>query len=349
MFKHVHVTLESLENERTAAEMLGWSTGAVFNELVERNVVREVNWQQLDEAVSRQLEAAHWALRQEYREGDQIRDALRTGKDATLQDVKARLLQPLLTHLNCLASGVPNSLSNWITAPRGGAPGNRNADSVRRVAKALTTLAAPVVGGIDVCRSPSVSVSSRELLAQKEIERDIEGPMIPQLLAGEGPFAGPKGYVPYLEALKKYRNAYEPANRQLKADWLNNKSTLFRLRDAAEKHLWGHLHGEWIPELMAEPHSASKFARRVHNALRIAPIANLLQNKPTRIIVGGLTAAAAWKALEFVPVEAGDVEEIIRVFMAGVGASAYAERIRKTGGVIDLGVFYQQSKKIPPP
>jgi hypothetical protein len=342
LFRHIYVTSESLENEQSAGDALGWTTGKIFSRLAERGTVQVVNWQELDEPVKQQLKAAHTNLRQEYRSAE-IRDALQAGDDTTLQDVNARLLQPLLDRFNCLASGVPNTLSHWIRplnqrdlreSPRG---------RDERIGRALSTLAAPVVGGLDVCRPPGTDVPVSALQAQRKVEEAVERQMIPELLAGDGVFAGAKGYEPYHVELARYYEVYRPINDQLMSDWRKQESNLFRLRDAAEKHLWPSLHGEWIPELLADPSSAQKFSRRVQRGLQIAPIAKFLTNQPTRIIVGGLTATAAWKALDFIPgIEAGDFKDLIEVFLgAGAASELASRRVGSVRDAITLGVFYQ--------
>ncbi len=172
--------------------------------------------------------------------------------------------------------------------------------------------------------------------------------MIPDLVAGNGPFSGANGYEPYLAELAKHRDVYRPVNRQLLADWEKQESKLFRLQDAAEKYLWPSLHGEWISELLANPKAAPIFARRIRRGLQAAPIGSALGNRPIRLVVGGLSAVAAWKSLEFVPgIGTVDLEDLIDVFIAGAGASVLAVRAKRSGeDTIKLGIFYQQARKM---
>jgi hypothetical protein len=182
---------------------------------------------------------------------------------------------------------------------------------------------------------------------QKHIEATVERPMIPELLAGDGRFAGPEGYEPYQAELERYRDVYAPVNRQLMDDWRRHETKLFKLREAAEKHLWPSLHDEWIPELLDDPASAHRFARNVRRGLRISSIAGLLDSSPTRLIIGGLAATAAWKGMELVPGADQGTEALIQVFLAGSAATELANRMKAPGGTaVKLGVFYQQTKKI---
>lgn len=333
LFRHVYVTKESLENERAAKETLGWATGEIFDRLVKRGTVKVVDWERLAPPLATDLESTHAALRQEYR--GKIRPALENGEDSLLHDAKARLLAPFLQHLHCLSSGVPNSLSNWITPANAADP-----DPVTRAAQALSVLANPIVGGLNMCRSPQNAVSQEELQKQKIVEATIERPMIPELLAGEGPYSGPRGFEPYQSKLTKHRDAYVPLNRSLLSDWKDRESQLFRLQDVAERYLWPSLHGEWIPELLDNPAAAKNFTRQVQRALLIRPIANLLTDKPTRLVIGGLTAAAAWADLHFMY----GTNDLIEVFLSGAAGAAAAGGTALLGGrAARLGVFYQQA------
>lgn len=222
-----------------------------------------------------------------------IRDAIVAGDAATLELAKAMVLQPVLDHYGCLESGAPNSVSHWFSpssAASGQGPRVHRIARHERVGEKLDRLASPVTRGLDLCRRPGTGVSEQARDLQRRVQDTVEKPMIPALLAGEGVFGGPRGFVPYLRALEGVKDAYTKTNEQLKADWQANKADLFRLRDAASRYLWSDLHGYWLPRLLGEQeddgNAAREFDRWVKSALRIPAIAKYLHSRPTTLIVG---------------------------------------------------------------
>jgi hypothetical protein len=172
--------------------------------------------------------------------------------------------------------------------------------------------------------------------------------MISELLAGEGRFAGVEGYLSYFEGLTPHRSAYESINAQLYANWSANKDKLFRIRSAAEKYLWPHLHGEWLPELLAEPSSAPRISRLVDRAIRRSEIGGLLTmrtdfvlgmtSSPISIAVGGILAEMANPtARALVSAAAG-----VAVYTA---VKAGLERRRDMPAEKNLALFYQQARR----
>jgi hypothetical protein len=166
--------------------------------------------------------------------------------------------------------------------------------------------------------------------------------MIPQLLAGDGEFAGAEGFEPYLARLAVVKDAYAQTNEQLHADWKASRENLFRLREAASKHLWPDLHGYWLPRLATQDAAAGKdFDRWVRGAEQLAPIAKYLDSKPTRIVTGSFGPYALALALARLGVPWADA--FASAGVAAFGSSALKRHLDK---VKHLAMFFQETRTI---
>ena len=201
-----------------------------------------------------------------------------------------------------------------------------------------------------MCQWPGTGVSDADKKRQEQVIKEVETPMIPDLLAGENDFAGERGYVPYLQALEPYVDSYRPINKQLAADWKENRTSLLLLRDLAEKHLWPQLHGEWLPRLVDEgPKFAEEFTKLINNARLLSPFAKLLNLPTDQVIalaggigsVGGLSFGAILSAI-------ADVSSL-GWSAAGAGVSSFAtyiavEKAKEKYG--QLALFFQRARRI---
>jgi hypothetical protein len=344
LFEAVFCTADSLRNETAAFEALGWPTGMAFTELASRGILKPVDW-------SRDLKPATQAMvRARHREllgsasAESVRDLIACGSSAELEQRKLSLVEPIATSLGAVAVVMPSSLKTW-TADTPGWGGQTDHGSV--VHQFLAQVAAPLAvqppRTLDLMRRPGVGLPEDVLEQQRAVQRDVEGPMITNLIAGDDRFAGDAGYLPYFEALDPHRTVYDPVNRQLKDDWEANRDRLLRVRDVAEKHLWPQLHGDWIPRLLeGDPRFAKRFPTLVSAALRIGPLAQLL-SKPagyvvavTSILSGSIGGALARLA----ELPEGEVAAIMAV--AGGGSAGLASN--KTRPFGNLALFYQKAR-----
>lgn len=195
LFKHVMCTAESIENECDAADALGWATGAIFRELISEGIVQSVDWSHLPADVTARLEATHKILQADYPEGE-VRRFIRQGDVAALEHIKNRLLKPVLDHCGARVSGAPNSLGTWVGT---GAPQGSSSRGSSDMTDVLRHLAAPMLPGVAACNPPGTGLSAEIMERQASVQRIVEAPLIAELVAGDGPFEGARGHLPYLE------------------------------------------------------------------------------------------------------------------------------------------------------
>jgi hypothetical protein len=344
LFKQVLCTSDSLQNERAASDALGWATGSILDDMVSEGIVRSIDWTKLPEEVARRLEATHRGLRSEFSE-DVVRELIRGRDTAALEHIKDRLLIPLLEHYAARASGAPNSLSTWQrSGQRELAP--TPPSSLNGL---LSHLAAPLLPGLVVCNQPGTGLSPEILERQRAVQAAVEGPLISELVAGDGSFAGSEGYRPYLESLEQNRLAYGPISEQMLREYKVGREHLLKLRDVAAKHLWGPLHNEWLPALDAGELQPHAFEKQIESATKRGSILRLLESKPVRILVGALPTITLAGTIGPAGVALGADPNLI----AGLGAvvGAVTESVRRTytrtrpnsRGARRLAVFYQEA------
>ncbi|MGW0664600.1 hypothetical protein [Streptodolium elevatio] len=301
MFEKVYCTAESLACERHAAQEMGWATGRIFGELSVGlpggggPVLHPVDWTSLEAGPRGQVEAVHAQFRRDHPGGGQVRAWIHAADDGALEQVNHRLLHPVATSLNSVVAGSMSGLQTWLrTAANAPAP----AQAQRDVAGFVERVAAPVGGRMDrngTALLPHPRNWDPTAVAQQEAAKArAEAPLIRDLQAGEGAFAGPRGFEPYLAALTAERAAYEAVDAPLLDQWPASATRLARLRDAASQHLWPALHGDWLPALLRhEPGAAEDFPRWIAAALRQRRLGRFLKLSSACILAVVAGAGAA--------------------------------------------------------
>jgi hypothetical protein len=348
MFETIYCTRESFENEIEATDRLGWVNGLVLRDLYDQGVFHTVDWAALPVETKDKLRSSRTSALTVLTE-QSVRDAIVTGDAATLELAKTMVLQPVLDHYGCFESGAPNSVSNWFkssTTGHGQELGLQTAARQQLAREKLDNLANLMISGLDLCRAPGTGVSQKDRDYQSHVQDTVEKPMIPALLAGEGDFTGAQGFLPYIRELERVKDAYQATNEQLRADWEGNKSSLFRLRDAASKYLWNDLHGYWLPRLLSQDEedreAGSEFDRWVRSTLRIRAMARFLHNWPTNLLVGAFGPPALTAALAHAGVPMPDA--MVSGGLAGVAAMAAKRHLDQ---VARLAIFSKRRVRLP--
>jgi hypothetical protein len=342
MFEHLYVTQEAWQNEHYATEQLGWIMGDVLSFLQDEDIVKILDWSEFDADLRGSLRAVHRDLAPHARMV--IPKAISAGVPSHLEMFKNALLAPVLRRYGCVASGAPTSLETWI-------PQHAPTASESDTSQVMRSIAEPLLPGIQLVGAPASLASDLEREEELRVQAEVETPMIPDLIAGQGEYAGAQGYVPYVDALKKERAAYEGMNQKMRQAWRESRDEIKGLREAAHDHLWEHLHGEWLPRIQE---GDGKFVREelprlIGLALKARPFARYLDSpKTTRVIVGGVHAAVSAAAYA-AATKTGLPPEYV-----GIGANAAAGVAEETAvnrygtqakQVVDLAVFYQRAKK----
>jgi hypothetical protein len=347
LFEKVYCTREALECERYASETLGWTTGAIFDELAQpRNgILHSVDWRKdLTVETAKRVREQHAKMRAKLSAGGvDVRQAIMQNNEFYLDQWKQELLDPILNQFKCLPRLSPSSLRTW-TDPSATLEGNGIL-----VRHALDQIAAPVDKGVVVTRPPGTGVRGDLVDAQKKFVHEVEKPLIPDLVAGTGSFAGARGYVPHVDALTRHKDVFGPIDDQIRSDWLRNKYQLFALRDAAEKNLWPQLHREWLPRLLKEQGLFyDQFCDLVAGALRGSRFATLLNmdSKSAKMIgfvTGPLVLALAAAAMG-VPIEwAAGTSAIVAPIGGALAREFHASQNEKYGKV---ALFYRNARQI---
>lgn len=341
LFEEALCTAEALENEQAAGESLGWATGQIFQDLKSIGALRpiELAKDMSAEAIGT-LKQVHARLRAGNGTPDRVRGLLRAGDGAGLEGLKQQLLQPVLEDQGCLLDGDPHGLFTWF-----GGPPTSDTASADGLKRSLEMLVKPVRSsrrrnGLRLCR-PFGEGLSAEVVAKWRLAQRAETEMIPELLAGEGPFAGRRGYLAYFEALQQYRLAYEPIEQAVAEDWRRTRPILEALRQRAEKHLWPQLHGEWLPRLQAQdPEFIEEFPRLLRRGILFSPVAELL-NVDTQVVVavagGGALGVAHLSGLD------GETGGSIATVLGGAALAAH-KKARSDFG--PLALFYQRARRL---
>jgi hypothetical protein len=344
LFEAVYCTKESLEGERRSAGELGWTSGKIYQELESLGILRPVDWNSSDlsNATKDVLRIRHRSLRERFSSED-LRGLVRSGAATDLEAIKLELMQPIHDVLHCLSIGSPSSLPNWVK------PANVPpvADMANVTREALDLVVAPLQvasrsPGLAVCRPPGTGVSQARRREQAAVVRDVESPLMPDMLLREGVFDGSDGYEPYIEAVSPHRHLYRPINEQLAADWKMNLPQLLELRRLARKYLWPSLHEEWLPRLEAEGAAfTGEFERLLAAAMRESRFAGLL-NYQTDLIVGITTLAAT--SLGLAAHTYAGLPEALAVPLAGAAGMVASHQVKsaaETRGPIRY--FYQRA------
>ncbi|MDE1672676.1 hypothetical protein [Nocardia gipuzkoensis] len=356
MFKEVWCTKESLAAEVAAADVMGWKTGQIFTELANMGIIRTLDWENdLSSITKTSLGVVHKALRKKTSDGASIREAIESRDVRTLERIKFEYLSPIAENLGLVLGTTPNSLqlSTW----------KRSADpsiaAQIEVRKFLSRLSEPILkpgsgdfspSGLRLCDRPGTGVDPNEVKRQQIVQEKHEAPMISELLAGEGPYTGPEGFVPYFEALAPHRKAYDEINNQLYANWTSNRKHLLELRRKAEKGLWPQLHREWLPQILADPKSAEGLATHIDAATRRLGYLDMPTAMAFLSVPFGSVAISRVLG-ELADLTAGDVATIATI-TGGTTMAALTLRKDFREAVVDIAnrrnisVFYQKAAAI---
>jgi len=339
LFEKVYVTKESLDNEYAAYERLGWASGKILRDLEAEGVVEAVDWQQLPAQVGRQLNARHARLRESYSE-QLIRDLISARDGAALETFKERLIEPVMRHYHCVGSGQPNSIGNWQPDD----VKRRVADTAVDVQRHMAHLAEPLLPGFPLCQPPGTGLHPEAMRKQAQVQENIERPLISDLLAGDGDFQGPEGYLAYFDALISSRSAYEPVNKQLTSNWADQRGNLDEIRKIAKRKLWPVLHEEWIPRLLVDDEFGRKLPGIIRTARWLSPIADKLSNKPSRIVLGSLAAIIAQQSFAYAS-RHGTPGDAAAAGTAAVSAMMATKAWQHLADAGRLAVFYQAARR----
>jgi hypothetical protein len=351
LFRNVFCTQEGIDNEWRAYELLGWPTGRIFTELCNRDIITPLDWADLSRATQVLVRQKHVELLRDHVDEARIRNLISAGATGELDTLKNSLIAPIADANKCVLAVTPNSLRHWIRPPQ--------IDVSSPTDTVLKEIATRVPSGLVLCSSPGTGLGA-ELRVQRQVEMEHQAPMIPELLAGDGRFSGPTGYEDYLRQLMPFKAAFDPINQQLLSEWQRNHENLFRLRDAAERHLWPFLHGEWIPALESGEASAEQFIRLLEQGLKHRRISPFLSQRARIAMVvsatgaGGVASAMqalAGSSLGGMP--GAVVAGIAAGTAAGVGlatselATGIVQKYHKRHREADhLTMFYQKAEKI---
>jgi hypothetical protein len=344
LFEKVYCTKEALENERAGGERLGWVSGRIFSELAEGpdRVIEPLDWRTLPDVTKAALKSVRDKIVQDPK--TDVRAWIRDGNVAMLETAKAQLLAPILQDKECLLGVSPNSLKNWQLPSTSLALGDQI-----RLRRFYSEIAAPLDRwnqGLRLCNRPGtgIPVSARE--QEAIVRRTVEAPMIPDLLAGDNEFSGPRGFEPYLTKLEPYQDAYRPSDERLGEDWRQTKERLKRLRGVAEKHLWPQLHNDWLPQLLSEGDKfATQFRENIARALRASHFAELFNMQAPFLVAVGSGAAATVKLLsELAQIEISKEYTALIGALVALEASIWHARAAERYG--SLALFYQAARRL---
>jgi hypothetical protein len=233
LFEKVYCTKEALDNEREAGERLEWTTGKIFAELADDDErwFEPVDWEKLPDTTKSALLKTHEKLDKDLKEAKvDIREAIRKNDFAVLNTVKAELLRPVLDEKNCVLGVSPNTLKHWILPHSSSSISAQQQKSLEKLIQALEKPLKYATRDKRLCYPPPHNEE------QEWVKKNIEAPMIPDLLAGDGDFSGSTGYVPYQKRLEKHKSSYQKTDVSMKQQWEENKDKLKRLRYEASKY-----------------------------------------------------------------------------------------------------------------
>ncbi|MER5776235.1 hypothetical protein ABT144_18430 [Streptomyces sp. NPDC002039] len=348
MFEKVYCTKESLESEKFAAEEVGWATSRIFQQLADGRgrcggILETVDWQTLNDPRDC-LGRIHASLKAD--DSCQVRRWIDEGNDPALEQVNHTLLQPVAAAHHSIVAGSMGGLRHWLApqgAPQHPTPEGRH----EQIQRLLSLISAPIdnaqPNGLRLLRHPR-DWDPGALARQEQAKERVETPFIRDLQAGEGDFEGANGFQPYLRNVATEKAVYQGVDAPLFSDWKNNLDRLLKLREAAEKHLWPNLHGEWLPALLEnDPKTFKKFPHYVKDALRYSPIGELLNLTTTQVI--GLASAAIGAAATYDP----ELQDVAAYVSAGGATAVVIDKIgerRMAPNAGPLAVFYQEAFRV---
>lgn len=140
LFEHVFCTKEAFDAKIRASEALGFASGIIYQDLLDKGFLKLLDWQQFKGEHPKSYEAMctrHSYLREQY-DFERLRALIRAGNTEQLEAIKLTLLSPLLKALNCVKNFSPSSVRHWFPS---GAVAERRETAV---SLAFRTLASPI-------------------------------------------------------------------------------------------------------------------------------------------------------------------------------------------------------------
>lgn len=321
LFENVYCTKDAFEAEVLASETLGFASGRIWQDMLERGFVKLIDWNAIEMDSPNTYAAmckAHSDLRSQY-DREKLRLLIQTGDLERLEAIKLHLLGPLLRAKGCLQNVSPNAIRHWKPSIEGriGATSVHLAESILTDPVGVDRLRL----GTTLCRHPKLSLSPEEWSRQRQEEEQTQAPLIPDL------FTGVLSLPDFWKTIGRSGDVYRPGNRAMISDWNRNVDKLERLRDAAAATIWRDLHYEWLPRL---EEGDEEFPDEFRTLVRDAALRSCAKYLDTiiQMAVGALTAATA----SLHPVLSGIVSTVIE--------SAVQERFAQTKPLV---AFYQRA------
>lgn len=344
LFEKVYCTTDALDNERSAGDRLGWTTGKIFAELATGpdRFIYPIDLRDLDTSARDRISQIHTTLRADP-EID-VRAWLQSpGDDLALDGVKTALLQPVLDATGSVLGASPITLKHWQ-------PTRTPGPTAPAELAFLTKLSKPIAqqkNGLKLLSRPGQGLDARDAEIERHVRATIEAPHIPDLLAGDGKFAGPHGYAAYHAILEDHKGAYAASDEIMAAEWKTSKARLLKLRELAATYLWPQLHGQWLPELRRNPAEfLPEFDRILKEALRGPHLAPLL-NLQTELAVTFFGSAFAYIA-DLVRASGGSSSSPASLLALGAAVSLalHAPLRDESKQIGPLAMFYQKARRL---
>lgn len=342
MFEKVYCTGESLANEQFAAQEIGWATSRIFSELAagppgEGPILEAVDWRTLTPAVLSQIRQVHSNFRKDH--PGKVSEWIGAANDPALEQAACAVPAPVAAAKNSIIAGSMSGLRHWL-APASATSGPAAGETGSPVSGLLKLLSDPiedrmVANGLHLLRHPRTWDASA-CASQDQVRDAAETPFIRELTAGEGSFAGTRGFESYIRNLAQHRAVYKAVDEPLLKDWATGLPSLLRIRETASRHLWPALHGDWLPAILRRDTDAiADFPRYITAALRSRHLARIM-NLSTRQVFGVAAAALA--------VGGAPTTSIGALAAGGVSAAValFSDR-RFFPNVGPLAMFYQEA------
>lgn len=256
LFDKVLVTREAFRGDLSASETLGWSSGKIFEELIDLGFIELVDIEHLcksDPILGDKLKLKHSRLRREH--GGKLTSEIAQGNWPLLEELKTDLLSPILSKLGCTNSISYNSIKTWTEKK------SKSLAYPNPIIASLAEKFQPSPINASLTRFPGSGVPDEAKAAQARVQQEIEARIIFDLIESR------ISHETYEQELKPHKDAYKPISDQLMSDFKVQLDDLLRLRELASKLLWKNLHEDWIPDLKSGTLSHQKFLDILNRAL----------------------------------------------------------------------------------
>ena len=335
LFENVYCSAASLKGEQAALNDLGWASGYAFDDLAseKRGILRPFDWKALEdsEEILEKVKNIHKQLSSEHDEVG-LRSIIESGKPIEIEAINQMLIEPILDHLNCVGNVSPSTTRKWFE--------ETNKDrKVDYVSEAIKLIVDPLHSGkindlradYTLCEPPSRSISQAELKAQESEERNVQKPLISDLMIGtleQGEY----------HALIKKGNisAYLPLNRSIKDFYDKNIENLMRLRDLAAKYIWDDFHNHWLPQLEEDATFLEELGSLINRSLRKWQFDDLLGETST-IRIGQVVSDRRYAV-------AGEQTPSRPRSVSSIETEEYRQG-RESEAVQKLSLFYQHAQR----